>query len=126
MLLVERAPVLFEAPRTSHTEGPVGGGACGRTIDSIDCNAIVDATVASITIRKLDPETKERLRVRAAQRQRSMEEEARHILREALAREELEQTNLAESIKARFKQFGGVDLKVAPREPIREPPEPSR
>jgi plasmid stability protein len=82
--------------------------------------------MASITIRKLDPETKERLRVRAAQRRRSMEDEARHILREALAREDLGQTNLAESIRARFKQIGGVDLKVAPREPMREPPEPNK
>jgi len=36
--------------------------------------------MASITIRKLDEKTKERLRVRAAQHWRSMEEEARTLL----------------------------------------------
>ena len=41
--------------------------------------------MASITIRNLDAHTKARLRVRAAHRQRSMEEEARNILRTALA-----------------------------------------
>ena len=39
--------------------------------------------MASITIRNLDAHTKARLRVRAAHRQRSMEEEARNILRNA-------------------------------------------
>ena len=41
--------------------------------------------MASITIRNLDEETKRRLRIRAARHERSMEEEARNILRSALA-----------------------------------------
>jgi plasmid stability protein len=40
--------------------------------------------VASITIRNLDEDLKARLRVQAAQRGRSMEDEAREILRSAL------------------------------------------
>ena len=40
--------------------------------------------MASITIRNLDDEVKHRLRVRAAWNGRSMEEEARLILREAV------------------------------------------
>ena len=40
--------------------------------------------MAAITIRKLDEATKVRLRVRAAQHGRSMEEEAREILRLSL------------------------------------------
>ena len=39
--------------------------------------------MASITIRNLDDDIKQRLRVRAAEHGRSMEEEAREILREA-------------------------------------------
>ena len=39
--------------------------------------------MASITIRNLDESVKARLRIRAAQHGRSMEEEARHILRDA-------------------------------------------
>ena len=76
----------------------------------------------NITIRNLDEETKERLRVRAARRKHSMEYEARSILREVLARESSTPTNLAESICNRFAPLGGIDLDIPPREPVREPP----
>lgn len=80
--------------------------------------------MASITIRNLDDETKERLRVRAAQRRRSMEEEARNILREALETEATVPRNLAAEIHERFSALGGVDLEIPPREPMRDPPQP--
>lgn len=79
--------------------------------------------MASITIRDLDEQTKARLRIRAAHRRRSMEEEARQILREALASDEKSSGNLADLIRSRFRSSGGVDLVIPPREPIREPPE---
>jgi plasmid stability protein len=66
--------------------------------------------MGSITIRNLDDETKQRLRVRAAHRRRSMEDEARNILRETLARDSTTPGNLAEAIFERFKPMGGVDL----------------
>lgn len=78
--------------------------------------------MASITIRDLDEQTKARLRVRAAHRRRSMEEEARQILREVLSTEEKTAGNLADMIRARFAATGGVDLGIPPREPMREPP----
>ena len=78
--------------------------------------------MASITIRNLDEETKRRLRVRAAKVNRSMEEEARAILRAALA-EEAPTVHLVERIVARFQKLGGVELNLAEREPIREPPD---
>jgi plasmid stability protein len=79
--------------------------------------------MASITIRNLDEGLKHRLRVRAAQHRRSMEEEAREILRRALARQRPTPANLAEAIHERFASLGGVDdLATAPREPMREPP----
>ena len=80
--------------------------------------------MASITIRNLDEQTKERLRVRAARQKRSMEEEARHILRAALARDATTPRNLALAIRQRFEPLGGVELALPPREPMREPPEP--
>ena len=43
-------------------------------------------TVASITIRNLDDDVKTRLRIRAAEHHRSMEEEARLILHDAVVR----------------------------------------
>lgn len=95
--------------------------------DGIDYNAITDFTpMASITIRNLDDETKERLRIRAAHRRRSMEEEARHILRAAVADETPQSTNLAEAIRRRFASAGGVDLSLPVRAAIRKPPRPGR
>jgi plasmid stability protein len=80
--------------------------------------------MASITIRNLDEQTKERLRVRAARQRRSMEDEARNILRAALARDTNVPRNLAQAIRERFEPLGGVELVAPSRDAIREPPEP--
>ena len=77
--------------------------------------------MASITIRHLDDEVKTRLRIRAAANGRSMEEEVRIILREAVGRK-AEPENLASFIRECFEPFGGVELDLPPREPAREPP----
>jgi len=82
-----------------------------------------DLPVASITIRSLDEGLKARLRVRAAHHGRSMEEEVRDILRRVLTEAATGPDNLADSIRRRFTAVGGVDLPLAPREPMREPPE---
>ena len=76
--------------------------------------------MASMTIRNLDDDTQQRLRIQAAEHGRSMEEEAREILRSALA-EPAPPTNLANTIRARFAPLGGVELDIPPREPMREP-----
>lgn len=78
--------------------------------------------MASITIRNLDEQTKARLRVRAAHRKRSMEDEARNILRAALAEESATPRDLADAIRRRFRPLGGVELRLPGREPMREPP----
>lgn len=75
----------------------------------------------SITIRRLDPKLKQRLRVRAAGHGRSMEEEAREILRAALAAERGSGKHLVDSIRRRFARAGFVDLQLPPREPMRRP-----
>ena len=77
--------------------------------------------MASITIRNLDDEVKVRLRTRAAGNGRSMEEEARLILREAVGGEP-EPKNLAAFIHECFAPYGGVELELPPRGPMREPP----
>ena len=77
--------------------------------------------MASITIRNLDDGVKTRLRVRAAGNGRSMEEEARLTLREAVGGKTLPR-NLASAIRARIAPLGGVDLELPPRAPEREPP----
>lgn len=78
--------------------------------------------MASITIRKLDDEVKTRLRVRAADNGRSMEEEARIILRDAVGPELFPAKGLGTAIHQLFKPFGGVELDLPPRDPMREPP----
>ena len=77
--------------------------------------------MASITISDLDDEVRHRLRARAARNGRTMEEEVRAILGEAVA-EEPEPRNLVTIIRECFEPHGGVDLELPPREPIREPP----
>jgi len=77
--------------------------------------------MASITIRRLEDATKERLRIRASQHGRSMEEEAREILKVALSGNGTAERNLAASIRRRFAPLGGVDLADVPREPMRRP-----
>ena len=78
--------------------------------------------MASITIRNLAESLKARLRIRAATHGRSMEEEAREILRSALNRARPRAANLAAAIRARFAPLGGVELAEVGREPMREPP----
>lgn len=75
--------------------------------------------MATLTIRNLDERLKGRLRVRAATRGRSMEEEARQILRAVLDEPEPAAENLAERIRRRFAKLGDVQLPVAAREPVR-------
>ena len=77
--------------------------------------------MASITIRNLDDEVKTRLRVRAAEHHRSMEEEVRLILRDAV-RCKPRSRDLASVIRSHFGPAKGVDLELPPREPGREPP----
>ena len=78
--------------------------------------------MASITIRNLDDRLKQNLRVRAAQHSRSMEEEARDILRNTLGAVEPGHSSLAEAVRSRFASFGGIDVTIPSREPVREPP----
>jgi plasmid stability protein len=78
--------------------------------------------MASITIRNLDEALKRRLRVRAAQHGRSMEDEVRHILRTTLSEEPSAPGNLYDAIRRRIDPLGGVELEIPPRERMREPP----
>ena len=79
--------------------------------------------MASITIRNLDPGVKERLRVRAAERGRSIVAEARAILRtELTALAQKPTRGFYDRIHDRFAALGGVELDLPPREPPRDPP----
>ena len=80
--------------------------------------------MASITVRNLEEGLQRRLRIRAAENGRSMEQEARAILRAVLDQEASKGKDLASAIRARFAPLGGVELDIPPRGPMREPVEP--
>jgi plasmid stability protein len=82
--------------------------------------------MASITIRRLDDAVKTKLRLRAAGHGRSMEEEAREILKAGLTAKRLPLLNLAESIRRHVEPLGGVELALPPREAVRRPPKLAR
>ena len=79
--------------------------------------------MASITIRNLDDEVKTRLRVRAAEHHRSMEEEVRIILRDAVNGGPTAPRDLAQFTRECFAPLGGVELELPTRAAMREPPD---
>jgi plasmid stability protein len=75
---------------------------------------IAGGIMASITIRSLDDQIKEQLRIAAAHNGHSMEEEARLILGRALACVD-RAGGLGSRIRNRFNAFGGVELDLPAR-----------
>jgi plasmid stability protein len=105
------APITNDKNRTPAQ----GGGVKLFSSASID-------SMATLTIRQLDEKTKTRLRVRAAHHGRSMEEEAREILRSALRASPAGKQNLSEAVRRRFAEFGGLELELPPRDARRDSP----
>ena len=62
--------------------------------------------MAQFVVRNLEDDVKARLKRRAARHGRSMEEEARHILRDAVKNQDQGATNLGSRIAARFAKVG--------------------
>lgn len=79
--------------------------------------------MASITIRNLDDDVRTRLRVRAAEHNRSMEEEVRIILSGAVSDAKSAPRDLAAFTRECFAPLGGVELEIPLRGPMREPPD---
>jgi plasmid stability protein len=73
--------------------------------------------MSTLTIRNLDEHTKAQLRIQAARHGRSMEEEARTILRSAIEtqRPVAGGKGLGSRIQAHFAQLGGVELELPER-----------
>jgi plasmid stability protein len=78
--------------------------------------------MATLLIRRLDDDLKQELRVRASRNRRSMEEEVRVILREALQSTPDERPHFVDAIRKRIERIGGIDLELPPRTPMRDPP----
>jgi plasmid stability protein len=71
--------------------------------------------MSSVTVRRLGDDVKARLRVRAARNGRSLEEEVRQILSEAVSDHGRHGDNLADAIRGIFQPLGGADLDLPPR-----------
>lgn len=74
--------------------------------------------MASLTIRNLDDETKRQLRLQAARHGRSMEQEAREILRQAV-QPPATGPGFAQRIQQRFAGLEAEDLPIPSRERAR-------
>lgn len=83
---------------------------------------MLSSDVATVLIRKLDDGLKSRLRIRAARHGRSMEEEAREILKAGLSAEPAKGLNMAQAIRKHIDPLGGIELTPLTREPVRRPP----
>ena len=83
--------------------------------------------MASLLIRNVDDALHARLKEAAARHRRSLEEEARELLRAAVARQEQEASgeSLVEIARRLFGPEHGVDLDIPPRgsAPSRPPPD---
>lgn len=78
--------------------------------------------MAQLIVRKIDPELKQRLRERAAQKGRSMEEEHREILRQALIEQVSGPENLAGVFDDLFGPQHGIDFPDLRDQATHEPP----
>ncbi|MCW5696055.1 MAG: plasmid stabilization protein [Bauldia sp.] len=72
--------------------------------------------MATLTIRRLDEDVKRRLRLRAAAKGRSMEEEVRSILQRELKEAPRDEVDLGTAIRRIFEPLGGVELELPPRD----------
>jgi len=72
--------------------------------------------MASITIRNMDPEVKARLRVRAAQHNRSMEEEVRVILRDVTFGSGKKNASFLDVVREAVEPYGGFELELPLRD----------
>jgi plasmid stability protein len=80
--------------------------------------------MATLVIRNVEDSLHAELKARAAVHGRSMEEEVRDVLRNAVAQDSATATGgLASAIRALFQPLGGVDLPEIERGPGREPPD---
>ena len=77
--------------------------------------------MACITIRNLGEDILQKIRLRAVENGRSMEEEIRTILHHAPAEDPIPEKGLGTTIHRLFKAASGIELDIPPRQPVREP-----
>jgi len=85
---------------------------------------LAKAAVATLVIRNVENELHARLKAQATAHRRSMEEEARVLLRQGLAAAPVDQPHrFVQAMRALFEPLGGLEVPAVTREPPREPPD---
>jgi plasmid stability protein len=80
--------------------------------------------MATLVIRNVEDELHARLKAQAAAHNRSMEEEARLLLRQGLATlSTAAPQHFGQAMRAIFEPLGGLEYPAIEREPAREPPD---
>jgi antitoxin FitA len=80
--------------------------------------------MATLVIRNIEDTLRDRLKEQAKAHRRSMEEEARQILRQSLAAAPCGRSQaFGQAMRSIFEPLGGLDLPEVPRESPREPPD---
>jgi plasmid stability protein len=80
--------------------------------------------MATLVIRNVEDELHTRLKAQAAAHSRSMEEEARVLLRQGLAASPTETPgSFGQAMRAIFEPLGGFEFPEMPREALRQPPD---
>ena len=95
--------------------------AIGRRLIALLAGDSIGNAMGNLSIRRLDEETIRRLRLRAARNGRSMEEETRRIIKQAVATPE----RIGDFAVQLFGPAHGVDLELperAPHQPVRMAP----
>ena len=78
--------------------------------------------MSGITIHDLGNTLEQRLRVRAKENGRTLEEEALEILRVGIEGHTVREIKLGTALHQLFKPFSELELEIPEREPMREPP----
>jgi plasmid stability protein len=78
--------------------------------------------MTNLILHDLDENLKVSLEKQAKKHGRSLEEEAKEILRTVLVKSSKNPSNLAFLIRKRFTPLGDFDIPNIPRDPLREPP----
>ena len=75
------------------------------------------------TKQKLDRDISAHLTSSASESDQAAKREAGYVLADSVAELDVPEKGLGTAIHELFKPFGGVELEIPPREPMREPPD---
>ncbi|KYC41142.1 plasmid stability protein [Scytonema hofmannii PCC 7110] len=78
--------------------------------------------MTNITIYNIDDNIKNLLQERALKNSRSLEEEVKEILSQALCENQKPSANIVNMIEKRFAHLGDFEIEEIPREPMRSSP----